>query len=313
MSYSNPRDRLELRLKEIIDNTILDSADRRTRFDAFLAAIVDPELAPGADRNRIEMYLEELTGRAGGGLNLQAKTVFLGASAPGTIYPSQGYDGLSQVTISPASILPIWIRRGRTVCGVAGTYDGIIPEGSTNISANGTYDVSDKQYAVVNVPGGSAVLQAKTVALGSSAPAAVSADAGYDGLSTVSFTTSGIAASDIRSGATILGIAGTYAGGSTLQVDSRMLTANVSIPVNLGWTPDRLIVSYTFSTIDEDDPSVVHIISHRYDLTADGSLDEADNRVVFTSTGYTISLLATSFGDVPDQWSQITVTAIKLS
>ena len=39
MSYENPRDRFELRLKEIVDDTT-PAADRRTRFESFLTGIV---------------------------------------------------------------------------------------------------------------------------------------------------------------------------------------------------------------------------------------------------------------------------------
>lgn len=97
MSYSQPRDRLELRLKEIIDDQIGDVTDRRTRFDALLAAVVDPSVVPPDQRDRIELYLSELAGRAGG---------------------------------------------------------GVTPSGTVNITANGTHNVSQYEYADVQVPAG---------------------------------------------------------------------------------------------------------------------------------------------------------------
>lgn len=313
MSYSQPRDRLELRLKEIVDNTILDSTDRRTRFDAFLAAIVDQELAPGPDRSRIELYLDELAGRASGGANLQQKTLLLGSGAPGDVTPDTGYDGLSKVIVNTSGVFPGSIRAGATVVGVSGTYAGIIPSGSISISANGTYDVTDKATAVVNVQGGVS-LQAKTVALGSSAPAAVSADAGYEGLSTVSFTTSNIQASDIRSGAAILGIAGSYTGSSTLNVDTRMFAPPIwpTQTVNLGWRPDRVIISYTEYDpgADPDPTTTPHVVI----LTDSGLIDgDNANTVTFTSTGYSIKTEGSSWNDYPEFFSYVTVTAIKLS
>lgn len=66
MSYDHPRDRLELRLKEIVDDTT-PAPDRRTRFESFLTGIVTSGLTPAEARNRLELYLTELSGRAGGG------------------------------------------------------------------------------------------------------------------------------------------------------------------------------------------------------------------------------------------------------
>ena len=66
MSYDHPRDRLELRLKEIVDDTT-PAPDRRTRFESFLTGIVTSGLTPAEARNRLELYLTELSGRAAGG------------------------------------------------------------------------------------------------------------------------------------------------------------------------------------------------------------------------------------------------------
>lgn len=67
MSYDHPRDRLELRLKEIVDDTT-PAPDRRTRFESFLTGIVTSGLTPAEARNRLELYLTELSGRAAGGI-----------------------------------------------------------------------------------------------------------------------------------------------------------------------------------------------------------------------------------------------------
>ena len=67
MSYQNPRNRLEVRLKEIIDNSA-QLSDPRSRFELLLAAIVDSGLTPDDLRDRIELYLGELGGRASGGI-----------------------------------------------------------------------------------------------------------------------------------------------------------------------------------------------------------------------------------------------------
>ena len=66
MSYDHPRDRLELLLKEIVDDST-SGTDRRTRFESFMQGIVTSGLTPTEARNRLELYLTELSGRAGGG------------------------------------------------------------------------------------------------------------------------------------------------------------------------------------------------------------------------------------------------------
>ena len=66
MSYDHPRDRLELLLKEIIDDST-PGTDRRTRFESFMNGIVTSGLTPATARDRVELYLNELSGRAGGG------------------------------------------------------------------------------------------------------------------------------------------------------------------------------------------------------------------------------------------------------
>ena len=66
MSYDHPRDRLELLLKEIVDDST-SGTDRRTRFESFMQGIVTSGLTPAEARNRLELYLTELSGRAGGG------------------------------------------------------------------------------------------------------------------------------------------------------------------------------------------------------------------------------------------------------
>lgn len=57
MGYENPRDRLELFLKKIIDKSTAP-AERRTRFEQFLAGILDGSLVPDDPRNRLELYLK---------------------------------------------------------------------------------------------------------------------------------------------------------------------------------------------------------------------------------------------------------------
>lgn len=82
------------------------------------------------------------------------------------ITPDTGYDGLSKVTVS------------------AIPEEYIIPEGTLEITENGTHDVREKESVNVAVPIPTFETQEKSVTPGESAQT-VTADAGYDGLSRV--------------------------------------------------------------------------------------------------------------------------------
>lgn len=117
MSYSQPRDRLELRLKEIIDNAIGDVTDRRTRFDTLLAAVVDPSVVPPDQRDRAELYLSELAGRAGGGI-----------TPSGTVtITSNGTHNVEQYKYASVAVTPVTESYSYTLGATGGQIINLLP------------------------------------------------------------------------------------------------------------------------------------------------------------------------------------------
>lgn len=92
---------------------------------------------------------------------LQTKT----ASANGAVTPDAGFAGLKQVTV-----------------------DVPVPEGTVNITANGTYDVEGYAAAEVAVP--APAMQEKTVTVTADGTVEITPDSGYDGLSRVTLVVS---------------------------------------------------------------------------------------------------------------------------
>lgn len=171
MGYENPRDRLELFLKKIIDKSTAP-AERRTRFEQFLAGILDGSLVPDDPRNRLELYLKGVAESGGyippsgtititrnGTFNVEQYKYASVAVTPATesysytlgstggqtinLYPTPG-QYFNKVTLvrDDTIIKPENIKKDVTILGVTGTYDagggGTLLTDVRNITIGGT-------------------------------------------------------------------------------------------------------------------------------------------------------------------------------
>ena len=208
-----------------------------TLIDLTQDTAVESDVASGkyfhkADGTRVQ-------GTASHSVNLQNKTVNLGSAAPAQTSADEGYDGLGTVSFNTSNIDGTKIRTGSSVCGVAGSYDGIIPAGNKDIDTTSQVGVS--AYATARI---SATERAKIIA------------------------------GNIKSGVTILGVTGNYSG--TTPTFARACTVTITLDNSLddessydllvgyrGYDPlDTSKVIWKTETyhFDDETPTVAHTI-----------------------------------------------------
>lgn len=145
-----------------------------------------------------------------------------------TFLPSVDIDGWNRVTVNPIPSQYI-VPTGSTSITQNGTFDitqyasanvnvpGIVPAGTINITNNDTYDVTNYAGASVNVPTGSTINNQDKTVTPTESEQSIAADNGYTGLGTV----------------TVEAISSTYVGSGIDRRSSTDLTASgatVTVP-----------------------------------------------------------------------------------
>lgn len=110
----------------------------------------------------------------------------------------------------------------------------IIENGSYSITSDQSYTGLDEVTLTVDIPSSDPNLQTKSVTLGSEQVSEINPDRGYDGINKVniSIDTSVIKSSNIASGVTILGVAGSHSGGGPAPSGNIELTKKTNNDVS---------------------------------------------------------------------------------
>jgi epidermal growth factor receptor substrate 15 len=121
------------------------------------------------------------------GYYLESVTVeAMPAGTAGTPTATKGAVSGHAVTVTPSVTNATGYITGGTITGTAVTVSASeLVSGSQTITTNDTYDVTNLAEVVVSVSGGSPSLQAKTNINPTTSSQTITADAGYDGLSSV--------------------------------------------------------------------------------------------------------------------------------
>ena len=159
--------------------------------------------------------------------------------------PASGFYGIGSVYVEgDSNLIPENIKYGVTILGIDGTYVPAVPEstklmvGNATVTENGTYtfvpsrgyDGLSQQKVTVNVPKVEevidAVFQSKNVTPKSSEQT-VTPDDGYNALSSVVVAgDKSLIGSNIRKGATIFGVDGTYE--KTEYIEAALQSKNIT-------------------------------------------------------------------------------------
>ena len=140
--------------------------------------------------------------------------------------------------VSDGNLVAENIKKDVSILGITGTLEATTPvSGTLQITSNGTFDVSDKQYAEVNV---AARLSNPKTVTPSATSQTVLPDQGDDGLSQVTVSgDSNLVAGNIKKDVSIFGVTGTLESGSGSGSSSKLLNT-ISRDTDFSLTADDL-------------------------------------------------------------------------
>lgn len=199
-------------------------------------------------------------GGGGGGSSIQANKNATPSTSQVLVTPDSGYDGMAQVTISAIS------------SGTASTP-------ARTITANPTISVSGGTISA-NVSGSSSITPSVSAGWVNSGTAGTVSVSGTSSVAATALDTN-LAAGNIKSGTTILGVTGTYTGGGSVNVGTKTFsntsaTATQISFSSLSGTPKAFFVRCTTTLTRSSSYRYYYVADMRWDGSSSGGV--AGNR-----------------------------------